>query len=465
MKKFRDFKINEADIRDIYGLPKDFISITDREAREMGINIDSHGQFQRFYSELVQLNRKALGIMTDMGSLPKSEFEIKLDKLEDLAVEVIREEFGDVLDSFEVPVTLDLNIVREGESVYRKMGGLGDIPSDYYIGENVITENLKEDFLMGVSKKKILNMITQGEGKATKKIIAYSETVRKGLSEIFSPSKADELIPIWVKVADLAHKMDWTMDVKQKVKMMKHSPIGIAGATEVLWENKINENTDLNNVTVRAYAIDFLMLIHEGVKGVYRLFSSLAIKKDKEFAEKIKKATTSFFDEAQDFRYGSSAQKMFNIFVMNCKDADKYKIIKPMVFTKLALDVERGGEFSDEKFLQITKSLFSCFKIIDGEIKLDKERFSMSKSRIIIEKMIKNIIKDEEIYREELERWEREQRREEFVEPSEIDIEGELGVELERDLSDLSKSEIQQLIDNALDSGNYEEVERLSEYL
>ena len=468
MIRFKDFdrysdNLNEADVKDIDGLPDNFMRMSEEEARAKGINIDHQGQFSVIYSKLTDLIRETSDIIGRSGS---GTIDEKLDSLEELAHEVIMEEFGDILESFEVPIELDLNIVRKGENVASIMKSLKDVPKDYDIEDLdekiMFKESKKDDYLFGVSKKKILNMITQGEGKATKKIIAYSDTIRNGLEKIFGSESADKLIKNWTKMANLAHKMDWTFDVKKKASMMKDAPLGIVGATEVLWENKIYESTDLNKIRIKAVAIDFLMLIHESVKGVYRLLSSLSIKKDKEMAEKIKKATTSFFDEAQDFRYGSTAQKMFTKFVMNCKGSDKYKIIKPMVFTKLALDEERGGQFSDEKFLKITKSIFSSFKVVGGEIELNEARFKMSKARIVIEKLIKNIIKEEEKYREELEAWEREKGQEVDYETMDVDIEDKEEVE---DLSKLSKREIQKLIDDALDIGDFKEVERLSSYL
>jgi hypothetical protein len=46
------------------------------------------------------------------------------------------------------------------------------------------------------------------------------------------------------------------------------------------------------------------MLIHETVKGVYKLIMAHAIPEDKELALKIKNAVQTLEDETQDVKYG-----------------------------------------------------------------------------------------------------------------------------------------------------------------
>jgi len=278
---------------------------------------------------------------------------------------------------------------------------------------------------------------------------------------------------------------------------MKNMPGGLAGAVDLTWENAtskfnkihlLTENTDFNKIVIRAYGIDFPMLLHESIKGIYLLLQSSAIKKDDEIAEEIKRATSSFKDESQDFKYGVVAQNMFRDFINACKDADKYTQMRARVFAFLAVDKERGGKYTDEEFLEITKSLFSVFdsKNDAGKISfvINKERFTASKAKSEIEKIINDIVRAEDDYREELNRWEMEQRfghnqpepqgdgDEKHPEQgeeaqSEIDklIRNTANKEQSRDESELSKRELQELIDAALDEGDFEEVKRLSAFM
>ena len=80
---------------------------------------------------------------------------------------------------------------------------------------------------------------------------------------------------------------------------------------------------EATKIVIKSVGIDFPMLIHETIKGIYLFLQSGAVKKDKETAKIIKKATSSFMDEAQDFRYGPPALEMLVksvsfIFCFNC---------------------------------------------------------------------------------------------------------------------------------------------------
>jgi polyhydroxyalkanoate synthesis regulator phasin len=240
------------------------------------------------------------------------------------------------------------------------------------------------------------------------------------------------------------------------------------------------------------------MLIHETVKGIYMLLQSAAIKSNPELAEEIKKATSSYRDESEDFRYGNLAYAMFRDFINNFDDANKYSNIniKEKIYAKLSADEKRGGMFSDGEFLEITNSIFSSFDKVEenGKIKfnINADRFNESIAKEKLEDIIKEIVENEDRYQEELRdyeealrKWELEQQfgasdydddkdrdeDEEHPEPgkeegqSEIDRLTRQTAEREQDLSNLTPREIQELIDDALDRGDYDEVRKLSPFL
>jgi len=310
--------------------------------------------------------------------------------------------------------------------------------------------------------------------------------------------------------------------------MMSGNSGGMAGATDVTWESLNNstfsiqllkENQDYRKITVKAVGVDFPMLIHEAVKGIYLLIQSAAIKKDKEFAKKVKAATSSFLDEAQDFRYGVTAQAMFNDFINACKDSQKYKQMRTRVFRLLANDKERltakANEVSktnkevgdaikkeaalaltDEKFLEVFCSLLSVFDKTSeagnggffnrnrGRINfvINPERFNESVAKTVIEGLIKHIVDTEEAYEQAIKEWELEQKlgpATNYDEPDTEEDEDPLGLGLNKkeeepvddgvysdeDLSKMRKRDIQELMDAALDAGDYDEVRRLSGFL
>lgn len=593
MKNYSQFLKEEVDLKKgNKGIPEDFMKKSEDQARQ---NLGNVG-------DLGQLVGKSMQLLTN--GLNTDQIEERYKMLEELAKRVIMDEYGDIIEASAKPVELMIKLVRPNKSVLEELPRLMQVPEEssekpeYSEEEETQTQTQSEpqaqsqgqsqalpqaqsqeqeedddfwgafsddtnyedqeeetpeaveeievtnkDVAMAIDKKKILNMIAQGEGKATKDIIRYSEVVENGLSEIFGDSYR-ELLDVWIKISEAAHKSDWSISDKMKASLMKNTPKGLAGAVDVDW---INESTNFTKIVIKAYGIDFPMLLHECVKGIYMLLMSSAIKKDAEIAEEIKRATSSFKDESQDFKYGVPAQNMFRDFINACKDANKYTQMRARVFAQLAVDkpskkstfnkitpTEDGvvftpnvpkmvdvlyissidksnwgwkesvgtdsgtyvkgavGRYTDEEFLEITNSLFSVFdsKMVDGKIsfEINPERFAASKAKLEIEKIIADIVKAEdkaeEEYRKALSEWEMEQRfgtnapepqgdDEEHPEPGRKEAQSDIDrlvrqsfeapEEQEDDERNLSKREIQRLIDDALDAGKYEEVERLAQ--
>jgi hypothetical protein len=518
MKNFSEFIKEEIDLRGSEGIPSDFMRKSEEEARRnIGIRPDDPrqmGQYGPMIMNLIERSRDLMRVDENGVALSREQIEDRRRKLENLAKEVIMSEYGDILEASEKPVELRIKLVDSGNDVNREISELRDVPAE---SDDVPEDDQEQDqqeqdqqeqdqqedqeqekgssILSSVHKKKILNMMTQGEGKMTKDIIKASDVVENGLREIFGRNWQN-ILNVWSETSDVADKMDWIIPVSDKAQMMKNQSIGMAGACDVTWESINNrfrsleyltENKDFNKIIITAVGIDFPMLIHEAVKGIYRLLSSAAIKKDDELAKAIKAATTSFEDEAQDFRYGVTAQRMFNLFVNACENSDKYSQMRARVFAQLALDKERGGRYSDSKFLEISKSLFSVFDMVDTrqgvDFVINQTRFNESLAKSEIQSIINDIVKSEDEYQEELRRWDADKaidqyskeepesiNDDEFADDS-VDSESDIDAlirktsQRENDISQLSQREIQELIDDALDAGDYDEVKRLSEYL
>ena len=548
MKNYLEFLKEEVDLKGNKGIDDDFMKKAEDQAKQnLGVTPNTNGPVS---GDIGSLMRRSAQLLT--SGLNTDQIEERYKKLEDLAKRVIMDEYGDIIEASEKPVELLIKLIRPNQSVLGEVPNLLNVPAeseerpeyseqeeteaeevdqpqgqpqgqeeteeqeetedeeeddfmsffdddtDYEDQEEENPEEVEEltnkDVAMAIDKKKILNMITQGEGKATKDIIKFSEVVESGLREILGDSYR-ELLDVWVKTSEVAHKLDWAVTDKAKGSMMKNMPGGLAGAVDLTWENAtskfnkihlLTENTDFNKIVIRAYGIDFPMLLHESIKGIYLLLQSSAIKKDDEIAEEIKRATSSFKDESQDFKYGVVAQNMIRDFINACKDANKYTQMRARVFAQLAVDKGRGGRYTDEEFLEITKSLFSVFDSKTEANKtsfvINQERFAQSKAKSEIEKVVADIVSAEDEYRDELNKWEMEQRfgnnepepqgegdesHPEQGEESQSDIDKLVRQSLEKpeqedSESELSKREIQVLIDDALDAEDYKEVERLA---
>jgi hypothetical protein len=533
LRDFSTFLNEEADIKKNIGLPDDFTRNAEEDVkRNLGINVDS-GELGR----LGEYMNKAASII--VRSIPIEQVENKFQQMENLAKRVIEEEFKTIFQI--LPLDLKLRLIRPNESVIGQLPELGekqeepgsrpetneepeeidevqpegesdetqsdeeqddffdffDFDSDEEQQESE-EENIEEitepevtnkDVAMAIDKTQILNMITQGAGKATKDIIKFSETISKGLEDIIGPN-AKELLKVWGQLSDEADKRDWRVPMDVTKNLFKNSPGGIAGAVDVKFENYnlkfknselIIESGNASKIIIRAFGVDFPMLLHEAVKGIYMALQSPAIKKNPELAEEIKRATSSYKDETSDFRYGPLAQKMFRDFVNHCNMADRYPNMIERVFFFLSKDVEHGGKFTDEDFLKITKSMFSVFDKVNTEagkfqFRINEENFQSSEARTKIEE----IIKEEVQFEEELEAEERGEELKKALpseneptqkpvahedEEDEIEKLRRATAERESDYGNMSPREIQELIDDALDDGDYERVKMLSGYL
>ena len=564
MKRFSEFIKEEIDLRGNSGVPRDFMRNSEEEAeRNLGIQPDSgHAGMSQVWPDFQRLMGQSMQMMMqgpDGRQLGRPQMQERVEALQNLAKDLIMDEYGDILEASSKPVELDIKLVMMGQ-VNQNVPDLGDVPptpernpredetheseddedQDSECADGSCSNDGGEDndettedeqptgsVLNAAMKKKILNMLTQGEGKATKDIIKASPIVEDGLQRIFG-NNGERILRIWGEMSDIADKMDWIIPIQDKARMMSGNSGGMAGATDVTWESLNNstfsiqllkENQDYRKITIKAVGVDFPMLIHEAVKGIYLLIQSAAIKKDKEFAKKVKAATSSFLDEAQDFRYGVTAQAMFNDFINACKDSQKYRQMRTRVFRLLANDKERltakANEVSktnkevgdalkkeaalaltDEKFLEVFCSLLSVFDKTSeagnggffnrnrGRINfvINAERFNESLAKTVIEGLIKHIVDTEEAYEKAIKEWELEQvlgPATNYDEPDTEEDEDPLGLGLNKkeeepvddgvysdeDLSKMRQRDIQELMDAALDAGDYDEVKRLTKFL
>lgn len=427
MKRFSEFIKEEIDLKGNTGIPDDFIDNSDKQAeRNLGVRVDDQRQMGQLGPQIGRLLGQTGQIMMGGGRLNPTQLEERWVKLEELAKSIVLDEIGDILEASEKPVDLIIKLIRP----WLRQSVTGEIPE---MGDNEATapdEVIRDKELKkSVDKKKILNSINQGYAKATKRIIQSSDRVRPALSEIFGQD-ADRIYTLWLETTNVADKMDWVIPIDTKGEMMKNAPQGMAGACQVKWEKEKEEDDneeksddiqsqsqsqsqgeveDYTKIVIKAVGVDFPMLLHEAFKGIFQLLQSGAIKEDEELAKFIAKNTESFEDESQDFRYGPVAQSMLRQFVLTCKDCDKYSNMDARIYAKLALDKDRGGEFTDGEFLEITKSIFSCFDISDNdtlEFDINMEKFNSSLAKRKVERMISSIIDDEKEYEKQLSEWE-----------------------------------------------------------
>lgn len=522
MKNFSDFLKEEIDLRGNKGIPTNLMSGAERQARtNLGINIDDPRQMGQYGPQIMQLIGQSQQIMSQ--GLDRQQLEERFVKLETLAKNIVLAEYGELLEASEKPVNLIIKLLRPRRQVTEEIPDMDDVPAQPEESTQEITRD--ENLRNAVDKKKILNVLNQGEAKATKNIIQYSDLVEPGLREIFG-NQWKRILDIWLETTEVANKMDWIMPIDIKSDMMKNVPQGMAGACQVTWEKEEREveeeeeeeiqpqepqeeedyeeeevdfkgdEDDYDSITIKAVGIDFPMLLHEAIKGIWALLKSGAIKEDEEMAKLIAQNTSSFLDESQDFRYGVAMQAMFRDFIVACKDSNKYSNMNARIYGKLALDKDRDGDFTDAEFLELSLSLFSAFDLVSErtlEFKLNNDKFNSSDAKKKIEALIAGIIEAERNYEKELAEWEIENNRPkepEYVNDEDDEESGfndylkDAGIDKADDkevvkdaidmnddeLKEFAKSvkgrrEIQEIVDDLLEKGEYDKIPKFSQYL
>jgi len=126
MKSFEKFIKEEVDLRGNKGIPSDFMSKSEEEARRsLGVRLDDErGEMPRIYPDFQRNQMESERLLrSDQNGRPLSreDFEKRVEKLEKLAEKVVREEFDDVLKSGVKPVELQIKLVPIG-------GVTGEIP-------------------------------------------------------------------------------------------------------------------------------------------------------------------------------------------------------------------------------------------------------------------------------------------------------------------------------------------------
>ncbi len=477
MKDFKKF-LEEVTIKGNPGVPgegekqpgdKDYIKDTEARAKaRLGVSGRENP---------MQIGRRLMELVGQSQQATRGREE----DLENLAKEIILQNYGEILDGVE----LDIKLVRSGADVAQFMQECEDEQEDE---EAPNFRQVKDPAIINkIHKAKIGNNIIQGEAKNTKHIIA-TEEVKSGLVDIFGPT-AEQVLTMWKEMSNLADKMDWIIPIEVKADMMERAPQGMAGAVSVDWKPKkkeekeeessedfakrilddldkddesdedkeeFGEEVQATTPRIRARGVDFPMLIHETVKGIYELIASIqfpaedASKEEIEIAQTVKLNVSSFEDEAEDFRTGPEIAADFRDFI-NANPKAEHPNMRAFIFGKM-MD---SNYISDVDFLKLFRGILN--KTPDARKKIDemidevnKELNQYELGQVIdVEEPTYNFDNEEE---------------EDTMLPGKSETEAPQQ-QASVDYSELTQRELQELIDDALDAGDFTKVKMLAQYM
>lgn len=487
MKDFKKF-LEEVTIKGNPGVPnegdkqpgdKDYLKDTEARAKaRLGLSGREHpGQIGPRLMQLVEQSQQAT--------------RGREEELENLAMEIITQNYGEILDGVE----LDIKLLRSGSQIAQFMKDCEEEQDDSEEEAPKFRQIQDPATINKIHKAKLGNNIIQGEAKNTKNIIAMQE-VKDGLIDIFGP-QADQILNMWKEMSNLADKMDWIIPIEVKADMMERAPQGMAGAVSVDWKPKQKEEAEekeeesgedfaarilkdlaagdepdeedkeefseeVQGATprIRARGIDFPMLIHETVKGIYELIASIQFPAEGSSEEEIKMAQTvklnvsSFEDEAEDFRTGPEIAADFRDFI-NANPEAEHPNMRAFIFGKL-MD---SSYISDADFLQLFRGILNktpeARRKIDEMIsEINKELNNYELGQVIDVEEPSYDFDDNGGYEED----------EDTMMPGKAEPEVSQQ-EAEIDYSELTQRELTELIDAALDKGDFKRVEMLAQYM
>ena len=511
MKNFSQFN-EEISIRGNKGIPPEKL----REIEAEGAAKIRGAQPQQVGGEMMRLMNQSQGFVRGNQR-----------KLEELAVKAIRNKYGIILKNVDIQADIVANgraidefmkqedaekkketqeaekekeeriqeleqQLEEAEEEDDDKKEIEDILNKLQAQETTLSPEAVE---MAVAVRKIMNNIIQGEAKNTKHML-HTDDVKDGLKEIYG-DRWQQAFNTWDQLTKAADKMDWMIPAEFRARQMEQAPEGMAGcvscrfpkkkddsktkkekeadakAQEELLKSLANEEDaskkgeEINRLlkgvskpTIKVKAIDFAMLLHELVKGVWEMICDLALPQEKRLRSEVFRQTSSFADEAEDWKYGPALAQDLNDFIMANRKASTYPNVKEYVFGALI----NRKRFSDEQILANLKNIFS----------------GNAQGRAFVDNLIDEVLASLKGYYDKLDAYKKQKEEEErrsterpedmsSEEESEIDklVKQSLqrDVQAEDDYSKMSQREIQALIDDALDAGDYGKVEMLTQYL
>ena len=431
MKTLKQF-LQEASLQGNPGTPDEYLKGVERRAMQ-----DVQGTEQRLGREMGQF-------MQFVGQVQQMQTPGVKAQLEKLAEDIIMQEYGSILTQ----TKLSIKFAKEGE--IQQM--MEDVPMETPEPQREISD---KGTIAKIHARKIGNAIMQGEAKNAKRMLALPETM-DGMIKIFGPANAAKMVDLLKKITDIASALDWRIPMEVQKQMWERDKGGFSGSVKVdftpvktdeqtaedlikslesgdIETQEIEDTLNEMEPTIIAIGTDFAMLLHEAIKGIYKLIGTASIPDDEEEAGKVIANTGTLSDELEDIRNGPYLAADLRDFVNRFTKSSSVENIREHVFGKLMILVKE----ETQEFLQLMREIFT------------EDAGAINKMKSIVSE-IEQTIKD----------WERSQFDEEVPDFGMAPTQSEPA-----DLSQLSKREIQELLDAALDAGDYAEVGKLAKYL
>lgn len=434
LKKYN--QLFEADIKQSKGIPSDYIEDIERKGREQfGYDGPNPQEFRQMMGALNNIMRLQQG---------------KQEELTEIGKEIIMNHYGSILDDVE----LDIKIVNPDDPEKREMvdkmkdkedskEDSVDIPSN-----DVNIEDDAEIEVAEIDKRKILNNLMQGE----------AQNVHSMMHE--SKDKIDEIDPqlfdLYSTLLEINRKFDW----KDDAQIMENPDF--ANVNEVNWgdgEEGEEEGQEEPQLGIKVRALDLPMVIHETVKAIYELIMANAIPDNEYLANRIMSETDTLSDEKQDIKFGPFIAADIRDYIIGFLERNK---VNPIEVTNIR-------EFIYSKMVEIPADIFVelIYSMLDGNIeKADK----MLNQNNILEQALADATGDVEDFDPTSIGSGAEGESEQEAEGESEFASGEQEADdmlkpKEKSYADMSKGELDKILNQALDVDDFETIKKLQPFL
>lgn len=452
MKSFKQF-LTEADIKGNPAISPEYLNSLNQRAEQ------SARQIEAKYGR-------------DMGSLMRAVGQVQMmqrgkeKQLADLTKKVILEQYGTILGETE----LDIRIPTDQREMKQKMDQ--EKPEDQEMPSFKEIED--EDTKTAIHKRKILNMIAQGEAINSKKML-LGDTNMDGLIELFGEANAKKMVDLLVMITDICNARDWRIPEEVGARMIEMGN-GLSGVSKIEWkpakpeskEDQEEEETETpaedsqTTPTLIILGLDQAMLFHEAIKAIYGLINQGGLAHlDDETIAKVFMNTETPRDEVQDLKRAKLTAADLREFIQSFPEVDDIENGREYVWGKM-ID---ANLVPDREFLGLMNLIFTAApayrELAEGEPPYSEAEIvaaadAMHAAQAKVRKLI-------QIIKQELKDWQDSVDAANYEDPYAEDDQDFPSYQAEEPADrEPDQAEIQALIDKALDRRDFKEVERLS---
>ena len=447
--------MNEADIKGNPAVSPEYLASLNKRAEASAREIE-----QKYGRDMMNLMRFVMEVQSMQRGKEK--------QIEALTRKVIEEQYGSILGETELDIRIPTNPREIKQKMDQEKPEEQDMPSFKEIDD--------EDTKTAIHKRKILNMIAQGEAINSKKML-LSDTNMDGLTELLGKESAEKMADLLIKITDICNARDWRIPEEVAASMIEQGG-SLSGVSKIEWkpnEPKSDDSEETQNdeegseedhstdtAKLIILGMDQAMLFHEAVKAIYGLINQggLAHLDDETIAKVFMNADTAR-DEAQDLKRAKLTAADLRDFIQSFPELNDIENGREYVWGKM-ID---ASVLNDSEFLNLMNMIFTSapeYRTLKaGEPEYTQNEIDAArKAYPIARKKVQDII---DLILQELSDWEASQEEpygSEYEEPGQADFD----IAPSRS-SEPSRAEIQDMIDQALDRRDFAEVERLSKLL